>query len=261
MTEGPAQAPSFPVRVDVSVGGLPVRIETRVPDRPLRLDELLPALSAMDDRLIDAAVARLETTGKRISCAKGCSACCRTQPVPVTPPEASALARLVEALPEPRRGLVRSAFAAAVGRLRAAGLFDVYMSRDPDLTHGAAVAVARRYMTLSVTCPFLADDACSIYADRPFVCRQYLVTSPPDLCAAPLDNPVQPVRAPAAFATAMLAAGEALSGRAQYTVPLILALEYEQANRAELERTYDARAAIEQVARAFGSGPQVARNP
>lgn len=253
MIEGPAQAPSFPVRVDVSVDGLKVRIEERIPDRPVRLDELLPALSSIDDRLIDAAVARLEATGKRISCARGCSACCRVQPVPVTPPEASALARLVEALPEPRRGVVRSAFAAAVERLRAAGLYDAYMRRDPDLTHAAAVAISRRYMTLSFTCPFLADDACSIYADRPFVCRQYLVTSPPDLCAAPLDNPVQPVRAPAAFATAMLQAGEALLGRAQYTVPLILALEYERANRVDLERTYDARVAIEQVARAFGS--------
>ncbi|MEO8056052.1 MAG: hypothetical protein ABI768_12920 [Acidobacteriota bacterium] len=107
MTEGPTQEPSFPVRVDVrvgvSVGGLAVRIEARVPDRPVRLDELLPALRAMDDRLIDEAVARLEATGERISCAKGCSAC-------------------------PRPG----------------------------------------------------SDA----ADRPFVCRQYLVTSPPDLCAA-----------------------------------------------------------------------------
>lgn len=247
--EGPGQAPSLTVRVDGPAG----RIEARVPDRPVRLDELLPALSAMDDRLIEAAVARLSAAGERISCAKGCSACCRVQPVPVTPPEAFALARLVEALPEPRRGTVRAAFGAAVERLRAAGLYEAYMRRDEDLTREAAAAVVRRYMALAVACPFLADDLCSIYPDRPFVCRQYLVTSPPELCAAPLDNPVRPVRAPASFATAVLEAGEALSGRPQYTVPLILALEYAEAHRAELMRTYDARAAVEQVVRALGS--------
>jgi hypothetical protein len=35
-----------------------------------------------------------------------------------------------------------------------------------------------------VACPFLEDEACSIHADRPLSCREYLVTSPPELCAA-----------------------------------------------------------------------------
>ena len=104
-----------------------------------------------------------------------------------------------------------------------------------------SLAAVRRYGTLALACPFLVDDACGIYAERPFVCRQYLVTSPPELCNASLDNPVRPVKAPAAFATAMLQVAEHLLGQAQYTVPLILALEY------TLERTCDARAAFDQV--------------
>ena len=238
------------VRLVISVNGRPVRIETHVPGQPARLDELLPALRAMDDRLIEAAVADAEAEGERVSCAKGCSACCRAQPVPVTPPEAFALARLVDALPEPRRAAVRGAFAVGVRRLREAGLYDTYMRRDAELTRDEAKAVARRYMAMALTCPFLLDDACGIYAERPFVCRQYLVTSPPQLCSAPLDNPVKPVGMPATFATAMLRTGEALSGHAQYTVPLALALDYAQANRAELERTYAPKAAFEQVVRA-----------
>jgi Fe-S-cluster containining protein len=194
-------------------------------------------------------VAQVEAEGERVSCAKGCSACCRAQPVPITPPEAFALARLVERLPEPRRTAVRSAFAAAVERVRAAGLYDTYMHREQEVTHEAAMAVARRYLALAIACPFLKDDACSIYTERPFVCRQYLVTSPPDLCAAPLDNAVKPVRAPATFAGAMLEAGEALSGRAQHTIPLVLALEYAEAHRAELERTHDSRTAFGYVVR------------
>jgi Fe-S-cluster containining protein len=235
------------IRVTFTVNGRPVHVETRVPDGPVRLDEMLPALRAIDDKLIDAAVARHEAAGERISCRKGCSACCRTQPVPVTPPEAFALARLVDALPEPRRSAVRAAFAAAVERLRAAGLYDTFMQRDPDITREAAIAAVRRYMTLALACPFLVDDACSIHAQRPFVCRQYLVTSPPELCVAPLDNPVAPVKTPAPFATAMLKAAEALTGRAQYTVPLVLALEQAEANRDELARTHDAKAVFGKV--------------
>jgi Fe-S-cluster containining protein len=243
------------IRVVFTVNGRPVPVEARVPDRAVRFDELLPALRAMDDRLIGAAVAQSEAAGERVSCSKGCSACCRTQPVPITPPEAFALARLVDALPEPRQTEVRAAFAAAAAQLRAADLYDVYMRRDPATTREVALAAVRRYMTLALACPFLENDACGIYADRPFVCRQYLVTSPPDLCAAPLDNPVRPVRAPAAFATAMLKASETLSGRAQYTVPLVLALDYAAANRSDLERTYEAKVGFGEVMRGLKEQP------
>ena len=244
-----ASSSSSRVRVAFSANGKPFRIEVRVPEGQARLDQLLPALREIDDQLMDAAVERHEAAGERISCAKGCSACCRVQPVPITPPEAFALARLVEALPEPRRTAVRGAFAAAVERLREAGLYAVYMQRDPEMTRAAALAAVRRYGALALACPFLLDDACSIYAERPFVCRQYLVTSPPALCTAPLDNPVRPIKAPATFATAMLQAAERLAGRPQYTVPLVLALEYAREHRDALERTCEARPAFDQVMR------------
>jgi len=241
-----------PIRVTFSVNGRAVHVDTRVPDGLVRLDQLLPALREIDDRLIDAAVARHAAAGERVSCRKGCSACCRTQPVPVTPPEALALARLVDALPEPRRSMVRAAFSAAVERLRAAGLADVFMRRGPEITRETAIAAVRRYMALALACPFLVDDACTIYGERPFVCRQYLVTSPAELCVAPLDNDVKPVKVPATFATALMKAAEALTGQAQYTVPLVLALEQAEAQRAELERTHDAKAAFSKVMSALG---------
>lgn len=239
------------IRVAFTVNGKPLHVDAKVPTGRARLDELLPALRAIDDRLIDAAVARHEAAGERISCAKGCSACCRRQPVPVSPPEAFALHRLVDALPEPRRSAVRAAFAAAVERLRAVGLYDAYMRREAKITREEALAIVRRYKALTLACPFLVDDACSIYAERPFVCRQYLVTSPPALCEQPLDNPVRPIGTPAPFATAMLSAGETLSGHAQHTVPLVLALAYAQEHRDELAQTHDAQAAFGKVMQAL----------
>src|ERR1044072_10056443 len=98
----------------------------------------------------------------------------------------------------------------------------LFVERDREMTRGPAFAAARRYATLSLACPFLLDDACSIYAERPFVCRQYLVTSAPELCKAPLDNPVRPIKAPATFATAMYNVAEQLLGPPQYTVTHIL---------------------------------------
>jgi Fe-S-cluster containining protein len=262
MTRKADAAPrSMDVRVAFRINGRPVHVEARVSDRPARLDELLPALRTIDDRLIETTITDSEAAGGRISCTKGCSACCRRQPVPITPPEAFALARIVDALSEPRQAAVRSAFAAAVERLRAAGLYEIYMRRDPEMTREAALATVRRYMALALACPFLVENACGIYAERPFVCRQYLVTSPAELCTAPLDNPVRPVEMPAAFATAMLQAGETLSGRAQYTIPLVLALDYADAHRDELERMYDSHVAFGELMRSLQSQLRMRATP
>src|SRR5262249_37600349 len=185
-------------------------------------------------------VRRVEADGQSISCCKGCSTCCRAQPVPITPPEANALRRLVERLPEPRRQRVVERFRDRVDRLREAGLLETYLERDPSLGREEARAIAERYFALGLVCPFLEDDACSIYEDRPFVCRQYLVTSPAALCSDPFHNPVRPISLPIAPATATLRVSEEKLGTPQYTVPLVLALEYTQAHRDELERPFPA---------------------
>jgi Fe-S-cluster containining protein len=225
------------VRIELKVLGERIAVEAPQPPDPARLDQLLPLLRVIDDAVIDRAVRRAEADGRTVSCRKGCSACCRAQPVPVTPPEAYALLRLVEDLPEPRRTDVRERFADRVRRLRDAGLIDTYLTRDPSLDGTKARAHAERYFRLGLACPFLEDDACGIYADRPFVCRQYLVTSPAELCADPFHNPVRPIPIPVAPATATLRIAEDVAGTPPYTVPLVLALEYAQAHREELERT------------------------
>jgi Fe-S-cluster containining protein len=232
------------VRVELRVLGEPVSAEVPAPDGPVRLDSVLPLLRQLDDRIVELAARRAEAErGEPVSCRKGCSACCRAQPVPVTPPEAYALARLVEGLPEPRRTAVRERFAANARRLDEAGLKEFFLGRDrEEVTADEARGVARRYLGLGLACPFLEDDACGIYPDRPFVCRQYLVTSPAEWCRNPLDNPVRPVPTAARFGHAALELSDKYLGPPRYTVPLALALEYAERHRGELERTFPAEA-------------------
>jgi Fe-S-cluster containining protein len=241
------------VRVALKLYGEPVAFEGDAPEGAARLDEILPVFRKMDDAVIDRAIARVEAAGEKVSCAKGCSACCRAQPVPVTPPEAAALWRLVASLPEPRQAQVRAAFANRVARLRAAGLYDTLLYREQSLSREEARDLAHRYFRLGLVCPFLVDDACSIYEDRPFVCRQYLVTSPVPLCSDPLNKPVKPVPMPLRFATGMLTVAEQSFGRTQHTVPLVLALEYAQAHCEELDCQFDGRETFERFMKALAS--------
>lgn len=228
------------IQLTLRIDGTPLTVDAPQPPQYGRLDELLPALHAIDNAAIGHAVRKAEARGAAVSCAKGCSACCRAQPVPVTPPEAFALSRLVEAMPPSRRDEVEARFAEHTRRLQDAGLIEAFLERDPDLTKQAARDLATAYFQLGLVCPFLEDDACSIHPLRPFVCRQYLVTSSPVLCADPFANPVEVVPMPLRAASAMLVVTQSALGSQQHTVPLALALVYARRHRDELSRQFDA---------------------
>lgn len=220
--------------------GRPVEVATPVPAGPSRIDEVLPFFRQLDDAAVDAAVAYVAGEGKAVSCRRGCSACCRAQPVPILPAEAYALLRLVESLPEPRQSQIRAAFADRVARLEASGEAEIWRRTIREISPEDARAAAQRYFRLGLVCPFLSDEgACGIYEHRPLVCRQYLVTSPAENCRDAFEHRIERVPFPLRPIEAGLTAADQLTGRPQVTLPLVLALEYAQAHRDELERTYD----------------------
>lgn len=166
----------------LTVGDLAIAHPLTVPNAPVPATGVLPALQGLVNAVVDAAEA-----GKAISCRKGCGACCR-QLVPISRTEGEALLALVEAMPRERRKAVRARFADAEARIAAAGLAERGGRSDREMS------VA--YFALGVPCPFLEEESCSIHPDRPLVCREYLVTSPAELCAGPAQEGVTPVPVP-----------------------------------------------------------------
>ncbi|WP_419808433.1 YkgJ family cysteine cluster protein [Sphingomonas sp.] len=174
--------------VKMSAGGEPLTLAITVPAGRTTGEAMLPVLQGLSSLFSDRAAARTAREGKPISCRMGCAACCR-QMVPVSGTEARHLARVVAAMPPPRRAVVRARFAAALATLDAAGLLD----RIRDTAGLTAREEGLDYLRLRIACPFLEDEACSIHPDRPLGCREYLVTSPPENCARTEDRQVAPV--------------------------------------------------------------------
>ena len=166
----------------LSVGDLRIAHPITVPTGPVAAADVVPALQG----LVNAVVAAAEA-GKAISCRKGCGACCR-QLVPISRTEAERLLSTVAALPAERRAMLEARFARAESALAAADLKERKGRRDRELSTG--------YFALGIPCPFLEDESCSIHPDRPLVCREYLVTSPAELCAGPEQEGVMPVPVP-----------------------------------------------------------------
>jgi Fe-S-cluster containining protein len=166
----------------LTMGSLRIAHAITVPNRAVAAAEILPALQGLVNAVVDAAAA-----GKDVSCRKGCGACCR-QLVPVSRSEGERLLRVVDALPAERRGKLTARFVDAERRIAEAGL--VERAGRSDRTLSAA------YFALGLPCPFLEDESCSIHPERPLVCREFLVTSPAELCAGPAQEGVTPVAVP-----------------------------------------------------------------
>ena len=166
----------------LAMGDLRIAHPITVPNAAVPAVDIVPALQGLVNAVVEAA-----EKGKAISCRKGCGACCR-QLVPVSRTEGERLLELVEAMPAERRETLKARFAAAEAAIEAAGLKDRRGRSDRELSTA--------YFALGVPCPFLEDESCSIHPDRPLVCREYLVTSPAELCAGPAQEGVAPVAVP-----------------------------------------------------------------
>ncbi|MGH9369826.1 MAG: YkgJ family cysteine cluster protein, partial [Thermoanaerobaculia bacterium] len=207
--------------VNLRISGERFQARFRVPSGPTLPVRLLPAFQALADSIVGIAVERVEREGERISCKKGCGACCR-QVVPVSHTEARHLRELIDALPEPRREIVQKRFDSASRRVRESGLLPSLESL------GTLSAEQRRrigldYFRLAIPCPFLEDEACSIHADRPISCREYLVTSPPADCANPSAETVRRVEVAGAVSSALAGLDRSPSRRSAGWLPLTLA--------------------------------------
>jgi len=212
-------------RVALTIRGKRVDMQVQVPDARVDASAMLPAFRTVAGELLEMSVAEEARVGRNVSCQKGCGACCR-QLVPISAVEAVALARLLDQMPEARREKIQDRFAQAREKLADAEMLDALL--HPDLySDGQMRALGREYFKLGLSCPFLEDEACSIYADRPITCREYLVTSPAVNCSSPSPGTVRVVPMLAGpVLTAVARVSESNGAGFLRWVPLILALEF-----------------------------------
>ncbi len=240
-------------RIDLAIetpdGALRTSIE--IPERAIGLGELARLFLPLDDRATHLAVERSARGGRPISCREGCASCCR-QLVPVSPAEAFLIADVVDALPERRRGDVDARFERARDALERSWIGYALrhrMAEDPK----RAAELAIGYHRLGLDCPFLVDERCSIYDDRPPTCREYVVTTPREACATLGRAPVSRVPIALRLSDALAAVAADRLGRAPEPIVLPQALAWARANDDARRRTWAARPMVEAVLAALAT--------
>jgi Fe-S-cluster containining protein len=217
-----------------------------VPRGASRLLDLLPATREIANQEAQANIDHSRGEGKDISCRAGCGACCR-QAVVISAVEAKSLAELVATLPAERQKVIRNRFADGIRRLEEGGVLDAAeakgnrypVARDQGDIKATLADLGQRYFRLKVACPFLENESCGIYEQRPAVCRQYHVTSPAENCSRLYEIGVDRLE-PTFHVSAILGTiAEKTAGVEQSTMLLIQSLEWTEVNGGLMEKTGD----------------------
>jgi Fe-S-cluster containining protein len=212
----------------IRTGSEELRLQGTVPLGPLTLTDLVPMLQQLDDLIVAATVRGVEAEGATVSCGPGCGVCCR-QLVPISEPEALCLASVVHDMPPRRRARVVERFAAALEALEETGILQRMLRSEPAVSIDDTRAFGGEYFRLGLACPFLENESCSIHPDRPLVCREYLVTSPAERCAAVGRGVVAGIMVPNKLSSFLHSFGNGPDGREVVWMPLTAALRYADA--------------------------------
>ena len=213
------------VQFSLPVGEISLQASAQLPLGRTTLTELLPILQNLENVIVDKVGDEARGAGKSISCRAGCGACCR-QMVPVSLFEAEALTAWMRSLPEARRIELERRFHGALSALRDAGVIDKILSNEWELDEERTTQLAIDYFHTGAACPFLEDESCSIHPMRPLSCREYLVTSPAELCRDPSANEVSGVRLPVKLSRALYAFGQQMTQDARGWIPLVFLLAW-----------------------------------
>jgi len=182
--------------------------------------------------------------GPPVSCRKGCGACCR-QLVTISPAEAFLLERLFTAMPPERAERITDRFQDGRAELERAGILArLKQLNNPETSNEEHHGIAAQYFRLAIACPFLEDESCGIYESRPWICREYAVTSPARNCADPFGNSVHVANPPVQFSEALKLLCAHLLGTEIDHIPILLALDWIKRNSRALQSTWPAEKLI-----------------
>jgi Fe-S-cluster containining protein len=213
----PTMPDSVNVHLRLTIDGTEVEAAVPVPAGRSPRRVLLPVLRGLTDTVVRIAE-QAAGGGGGVSCRKGCDSCCR-QMVPISATEAYGLAETMGGMDPQAAAEVMERFDVACERLEEAGLLG-RLERRAELSAAELQQLDRDYFAAGVGCPFLVDHACSIHAERPLACREFLVTSPAEFCANPTGDRVRQVELGAKVSVALASREE------QGWLPLVLARHF-----------------------------------
>jgi len=231
--------------LEVDILGKPVHACINVTPGQARLSDIVPLARALSAKLAMATLERLREDGNSVPCCKGCLACC-SYLVPVSVPEAFRLAEELSAMPSKEgRNLLQSS-------LEAASRILAQMPRDFDKDRlvptgggNGSNRLGTWYAGLRLRCPFLSDNLCVTYDQRPIACREHAVTGSARSCDVEGTDEPDVVKMPVSVLGCLGRLAAELEQSDVEAIMLPLALPWAEENAERSNRTWSAVTMVE----------------
>lgn len=209
--------------------------------RRVKIDQLTYPANQISDFVCNKASEKQSLYGNCISCQKGCSACC-SYVISVSPAEVfSIMKRLARLDRKAKTHLLRKMTVEArkiihnISPIIGAG----------EIEEDNLYNVAKWYDNLDIQCPFLENRVCSIYSDRPIVCREFMVNSSSKQCKAGLAGNRNVIDLPIKMAEILTEVCAKLLDSEPMTTFLPLASAWSDNYSYILDKTFDSQMAVE----------------
>lgn len=234
----PQASERFEIALNTPAGRLTTAVD--VPTASVPVTAIVPLMRRLGEEAQALEEARGSEAGRARSCQKGCAACCRML-VPLSPPEAFSLREFLRSLPRDQQERIVARLARAKSVLLTHGLWNQLVelaesSQSPE--DDMLEPINQAYYALRMPCPFLEDDCCSIYDDRPAACRELLVTSPAEQCQDMAKNPVVPIPVPVRIGPVLGLLWGELTNTPPRLIPLPVALDWAEQHQDESHTTW-----------------------
>jgi len=203
-----------------------------------RLADIVPAARVICDKITGTATEQIRVQGASIPCHKACPACC-SYLVSLSVPEVLCFGQEIFHKQKYQLNTLRTYLHAARRIIRHRPPNHVPESSSGSSNNPSELnALANWYAGLNLTCPFLHNNQCTIYEQRPFVCREHFVTGSADGCRRN-SGEAQVIEMPVQMGNVLCRLSEKLCDTSD-AVMMPLALAWCDVNKQLCERTWPA---------------------
>jgi Fe-S-cluster containining protein len=230
------------ISLDLDIVGESTQFRIRVEDKQAKLADIVPMARLLSTRIIQSVQNILAGNGIAVPCGKGCAVCCHYLTL-LSVPEAFRMMEEIMLMPQEQFNDVKQ-YCLKIAeqyekQLLKYGAFNVSLNtnivNEPQL-----MEIAEWYFKKKLPCPFLHNNLCTIYGQRPVACREYLVSGSVLRCQANDDETARKVRVPILIANALTFLSSELEHREQERVAVPYIFDWHTQKMERHNRTWPA---------------------
>jgi Fe-S-cluster containining protein len=204
-----------------------------------KLGDIVPLARELCTNITEVVLHSIRSDGGHIPCCKGCSICCSNL-VPLSVPEALRLKEEISAVPADRRESIKRTCILAsrlILNQKPPGQSKHQIAEAPPAYQVDLNPVSDWYASLNLACPFLDNDLCIIYEQRPLACREHFVEGSARACRGQRGT-AEVIEMPMQVPNALAQLASEFEGTSVEAVLLPLVLVWCQKNQERAERTW-----------------------